>query len=43
MRATVMHAASDVRTEDIPHAGLREPTDGSVLTRCSSASARKSR
>lgn len=28
MRATVMHAASDVRNRGHPDAGLREPTDG---------------
>jgi threonine dehydrogenase-like Zn-dependent dehydrogenase len=30
MRATVMHAAYDVRVEDVPDAGLVEPTDALV-------------
>jgi threonine dehydrogenase-like Zn-dependent dehydrogenase len=30
MRATVMHAAGDVRIETIPDAGLREPTDALI-------------
>jgi threonine dehydrogenase-like Zn-dependent dehydrogenase len=30
MRATVMHAAGDVRIENIPDAGLREPTDALI-------------
>ena len=27
MRATVMYAAGDVRVENVPDAGLKEPTD----------------
>ncbi|WP_263253062.1 zinc-binding dehydrogenase [Saccharopolyspora rosea] len=30
MRATVMYGAGDVRVEDVPDAGLREPTDAVV-------------
>jgi threonine dehydrogenase-like Zn-dependent dehydrogenase len=30
MRATVMHAAGDVRIEDVPDAAIVEPTDAVV-------------
>src|SRR5947209_5214268 len=30
MRATIMHAAGDVRIETVPDAGLREPSDALV-------------
>ena len=31
MRGTVMYAAGDVRIEQLPDAGLKEPTDALVL------------
>jgi len=31
MRATVMYGAGDVRVENVPEAGLKEPTDALVI------------
>ena len=31
MRATVMYGAGDVRIEDVPDAGLVEPTDAVIV------------